>query len=96
MYINFGNNLSIRSDEIIGIFDLDNTTVSARTRLFLKKAENDKRVYYFGEELPKSFILTGKNRSDSKVYLSVLSTATIEKRTENYNYLRKSSKKGEK
>ena len=41
MYIHLGNNAIVRTEEIIGIFDLDNTTVSARTRDYLKKARKD-------------------------------------------------------
>ena len=44
MYIHLGNNIMLPTNEIIGIFDLENTSVSKRTRDFLKKAES-KRVF---------------------------------------------------
>ena len=41
MYLSIGNDMAVRSSSIIGIFDLDNTTVSKRGREFLEKAEKD-------------------------------------------------------
>ena len=39
MYLSIGNDLAVRESSIIGIFDLDNTSTSKRTRDFLTKAE---------------------------------------------------------
>lgn len=77
MYIHIGNNYVLREDEIVGIFDLDNTTISARTRLFLSKAEKKGNIVLTGNELPKSFIVTNKG---NKVFLSQLATSTLSKR----------------
>ena len=41
MYLHAGNNKLIRSKDIVGIFDMDNTTVGADTRDFLKRAEKE-------------------------------------------------------
>lgn len=81
MYIHLGNNVMLPTDEIIGIFDLDNTSVSKRTRDFLKKAENQKKVITVSYDLPRSFVLAGKKRQDSKVYISQISSSTLLKRT---------------
>lgn len=81
MYIHLGNNQMLRTDEIIGIFDLDTATVSKRTRTFLEKAEKNKAVIYTGYELPKSFIITSKGKGDMKIYLSQLSSSTLLKRS---------------
>ena len=83
MYIHLGNNQMLRTDEIIGIFDLDTATVSKRTRDFLNKAEKRGQVTYAGYELPKSFIITAKTKGENKVYLSQLSSGTLLKRSEN-------------
>lgn len=80
MYMHLGNNVLIRTDDIIGIFDLDNTTVSARTRKFLEKAEKGKRITVTSAELPKSFVLAGGKKEECKVYLSQLAPATLSKR----------------
>ena len=79
MYIPIGNDLSIRDRDIVGIFDLDNTTCSARTRRFLRRAEQNGETVTAGDELPKAFILTsefGMNR----VYFSQFGPGTLEKR----------------
>ena len=85
MYIHLGNNCLIKKEDIVGIFDLDNTTVSSRTRQFLSKAEKSEKVVLAGSELPKSFIVAGKEKEKTKVYLTFLSPSTLEKRFENNN-----------
>ena len=35
MYLSIGNDMAVRESSLIGIFDLDNTTTSKRTREFL-------------------------------------------------------------
>ena len=39
MYVHLGNETVVKEDEIIGIFDIETTTVSQKTRIFLEKAE---------------------------------------------------------
>jgi len=78
MYLSIGNDMAVRTSSIIGIFDMDNTSTSARTRDFLTKAEKQGEVIPC-DDLPKSFIITaeyGLNR----VHLTSLSTQTLEKR----------------
>ena len=78
MYLSIGNDLAVRESSIIGIFDMDNTSTSKRTREFLNKAEQEGQVVPC-DDLPKSFILTaeyGLNR----VHLTALSSSTLEKR----------------
>lgn len=76
MYIHAGNNLILNSKDIIGIFDMDNTTVSVRGRHFLPKAQSDGRLINSTEELPASFIVTDK-KNGSKIYLSSLSSKVL-------------------
>lgn len=78
MYLSIGNDMAVRESSIIGIFDMDNTTTSKRTRLFLEQAEQEGEVVPC-DDLPKSFILTAEYGLD-RVYLTNLSTATLEKR----------------
>jgi hypothetical protein len=79
MYLNIGNDMAVREKSIIGIFDLDNTSTSKRTRNFLETAEKEGQVVPC-DELPKSFVLTQEYGMD-RIYLSALSSATLEKRT---------------
>ena len=78
MYLNIGSDMAVRDRSVIGIFDLDNTTVTARGKEFLKRAEMDGQVVPC-DDLPKSYVLTaeyGMNR----VYLTSLNSTTLEKR----------------
>ena len=78
MYLNIGSDMAVREKSIIGIFDLDNTSVSKRTRNFLTRAEQEGRVIPC-DDLPKSYVLATEYGID-KVYLTGLSSATLEKR----------------
>ena len=78
MYLSIGNDMAVRGKSIIGIFDLDNTSTSKRTREFLEKAEKEGEVVPC-DDLPKSFVLTSEY-GFSKVRLSSLSSITLEKR----------------
>ena len=78
MYLNIGNDMAVRDKNIIGIFDMDNTSTSKRTREFLEKAEEEGQVVPC-DDLPKSFILTAEYGFD-RVYLTTLSSSTLERR----------------
>ena len=60
MYIHLGQGTVVRSRDVLGIFDLDSTTVSKHTRKFLEKAEKNGDVITVSYELPKSFAVKGK------------------------------------
>ena len=78
MYLNIGNDMAVRESSVIGIFDLDNTTTSRRTREFLERYEKEGQDVPC-DDLPKAFVLTAENGLD-RVYLTSLSSATLEKR----------------
>ena len=80
MYLHLGADTVVRGKDVIGVFDMDNTTTAASTRKFLNMAEKEKRLINISEELPKSFIVVG-NRNRSDVYISTVSSQTIEKRS---------------
>ena len=82
MYLHLGQNVIVPEAEVVGIFDLDNTTGSHITRRFLNEAEKSGLVKTVSEDLPKSFIICGKNR-EFVVYLSQLTSQTLLKRSEN-------------
>lgn len=78
MYLSIGNDMAVRSSAVVGIFDLDNTTTSKKTRLFLEKAEKEGRVVPC-DDLPKSYVVTVEYGLE-RVYLTPLSAKTLEKR----------------
>ena len=77
-YLHIGKNVTVEEKRIIGIFDLDNTSTSKRTREFLEAAERDGEVVPC-DDLPKSFVLTSEY-GFTRVRLTCLSAATLEKR----------------
>ncbi len=78
MYLNIGNDMAVRDSSIIGIFDMDNTSTSKRTREFLERAEQEGNVVPC-DDLPKAYVLT-MEYGFQRVHLSSLNTATLEKR----------------
>ena len=78
MYLNIGNDMAVRASSVIGIFDLDNTSITPRGREFLAKAEQAGQVVPC-DELPKSFVLTVEY-GFIRVYLTSLNASTLEKR----------------
>ena len=78
MYVNIGSDMALRDRSIIGIFDMDNTTISARTRKFLNRAEQEGNVVPC-DDLPKSFVLTVEYGMEH-VHLTALSPQTLAKR----------------
>lgn len=83
MFVHLGNNCLVKQKDIIGIFDLDNVTVTKTSREFLNKAEKNGEVINVTYELPKSFVLTNK-QGVSNIYISQLSPGTINKRIKNF------------
>ena len=78
MYLSIGKDMAVRERAVVGIFDMDNTTTSKRTREFLNNAEREGQVVPC-DDLPKSFIVTAEYGMD-RVYLTSLNTSTLEKR----------------
>ncbi len=78
MYLSIGSDFAVRDKNVIGIFDLDNTSTSKRTREFLDRAEREGEVVPC-DDLPKAFVLTSEY-GFSRVRLTELSAATLEKR----------------
>lgn len=79
MYVFLGQETVLPLRDVIGIFDLDTTTVEKSTRKFLKTAQNKQEVITVSAELPTSFVLCGK-KGKSKIYLSQISSTTLYKR----------------
>lgn len=81
MYLHLGQSTVVRDREIIGIFDLDITSQSIRTRQFLNTAEKRGEVVAVTDDIPKSFVVAGE-RGRQRVFISQLSTSTLLKRSE--------------
>ena len=77
-YLYLGAESALETDEIVAIFDLDNTSWSIDTRKFLSISEKEGRVRNAAEDLPKSFVVCG----DDSVILAQPNTAILAKRWE--------------
>ncbi len=81
MYLHVGNNRNIRIKTVIGIFDMDNSTVSMVTRRFLGAKQKRKEVESASDEIPKSFILY-EDSGEQRICFSPLSVSALKGRIE--------------
>ena len=78
MYIHIGGEYSVSDRYIVGIFDLDGTTIRpSETITFLNRQEAKGRVEYVSADIPRSFIVTL-----DRVFVSSISAATLRRRLE--------------
>lgn len=83
MYLHIGNKKSVPKKDVIGIFDLDSSTVTECGKKFLSGMESLGRTEYGDSDLPRSFVLED-GRDGALVRLSRLSsTALAERFSEN-------------
>ena len=75
MYINIGGDTLLPISDIIGVFDLENTSQSRITRDFLKNAEKEKKSENAVTDIPHSFVVTRE-----KVYIAQSTSQTLIKR----------------
>jgi len=103
MYLHLGQSIVIREDDVIGFFDLDNTTSSHITRKFLGEAEKSRRITNVSDGIPNSFIVCGNPKramapalggsgtasgvSSIGIYLTQMTTQTLVKRMEAMNFI---------
>lgn len=80
MYLHLGQNTVVRTSDIIGIFDIENSSLSRSTRRYLAQAEKQGKVVNVSMELPKSFVVC-EEKEGTRVYISQISSATLKKRT---------------
>ena len=79
MYLHVGNNMVVRFPDIVGIFDIENTSVSKTTKQYLYLAEKKGRVVNVSYDIPKSFIVC-QGEKGIQVYISPISAATLKRR----------------
>ncbi len=81
MYLHVGKGKTVKEKNIIGIFDLDTSTVSSITKGFINKKEKEKLVEYADFDLPRSFVLC-EEKKDYKIILSRISSSGLKERSE--------------
>jgi len=85
MYLHIGNGESIKTESIIGIFDLDTATVSKITKKYISVKQKEGRVEYTDFDLPRAFIIC-KDKNGEKIKLSRISPSGLRQRIENESY----------
>lgn len=75
MYVYLGSDLTVRSGDIIGIFDLEKTSVQKSVNDYLKFCQQNDKIYYVSLEMPKSFVVCA-----DRVYITNVSAQTLKKR----------------
>jgi len=91
MYLHVGQSVVVPHRDVVGIFDLDNTTYSKLTRDTLEQAERAGQVVNVSDDLPRSFVLCAGSRRKKPAgppvwYLSQLSSPTLLRRAENPSF----------
>ena len=72
MYIHIGGRSVKRSDEIIGIFDMDGKYRAEITMDFLKNAQREGKTSSADDDLPRAFVLT-----DDEVIFTHISSRAV-------------------
>ena len=75
MYLFLGGNSTVRKDDVIGIFDIEETSVSRITADFLNSEQKLGHVVYSSEDMPKAFVVCSEN-----TYITNVSNSTLNKR----------------
>lgn len=79
MYVHLGRDYVLNDRDIIGIFNLETTTISPRGGVSELRPENG-AVVSLSDELPQSYVLA--DSPVDTIYLSELSPAALKRRTE--------------
>ena len=70
MYLHLGGEKVVKTKDIIGIFDMDTSTVSKNTRDYLNKAEKNGEVVTVSFDLPKLWWFAPKSKGKKRcIYL---------------------------
>ncbi len=75
MYLFLGGNSTVKKDDVIGIFDIEECSASRITADFLNACQKSGRVVSVSDDMPKAFVVC----SDS-TYITNVSNGTLNKR----------------
>lgn len=87
MYLHLGQDKCVNIDEIIGIFDIETTTISKISREYLAKSEKKGIVVNVCTDLPKSFVVCEKKDKKNLLFISQISSSTLLKRATGMKYI---------
>jgi hypothetical protein len=85
MYLHIGNGVTVRKKDVIGIFDLDSSTVSHITKSYINKNQRAGKISYGDMDLPRTFVLV-KDTDGCSIKLSRISSQGLKIRAESDDY----------
>lgn len=80
MLIHIGNEISIKSSDVVAIFDIENTSTGSITREFLNHASDTCKIVNVSYNMPKSFIICQNSRGNKILYITNVSVNTLKNR----------------
>ncbi len=81
MYYHLGQDVVTTDRDVIGVFDLDTSTVAKDTRVFLERAQRGGDITDVCDDIPKAFVLCHSS-GRSRIYITQVSSATLRKRAQ--------------
>ncbi len=78
MYVSLGSDVSVLKSEIIGIFDIEKTSVVKSVNEYLSYCQKNGKIYYVSLDMPKSFVVC-----KDCVYITNVGASTLFKRCQN-------------
>ncbi|MBP1544401.1 MAG: DUF370 domain-containing protein [Oscillospiraceae bacterium] len=75
MFLFLGGEVTVYDKDIIGIFDIEECSVSRMTADYLNNCQKQNKIVYVSQDMPKSFVVC-----EDKTYISNVSNNTINKR----------------
>ena len=80
MYLHLGQDTVIKVSDIVGIFDMETSTIAKSTRDYLSAAQKTGRVVNVSMEMPKSFVLCCDKKNRHTVDIAQISSSSLLKR----------------
>lgn len=78
MFLYLGGDITVKENNVVGIFDIEECSVSRVTAEYLNSCQKSGKIINVSDDMPKSFIVAA-----DKTYISNVSHNTIVKRAEN-------------
>ncbi len=75
MFLFLGGDTTVYDDDVIGVFDIEECSVSRTTVDYLNLCQKNHKIVYVSQDMPKSFVVCA-----DKTYISNVSNETINKR----------------
>ena len=72
MFLHLSPTCVVEKEDVIGVFDMDTSTISPETRQFLRGSEQAGKLKSVAKDIPKSFVLTERT-----VYLAQPSPVSL-------------------